>query len=148
MRAVFFTAQYAGCTVAPTSDQQSEDSAACSNLYLAAALLVPPAWNAAAQTMNGQPFYGLINSAVLPAGLTGRWQKKSLSCWSTAPRRKSPCLCWMCRCPSRTKTPTLYQNLKALEEKQQLHCGLQTLFDNAETAAVPVSAGGRCHAVL
>ena len=34
------------------------------------------------------------------------------------------------------------QNEKALEEKQQLHCGLQTLFDNAETAAVPVSAGG------
>ena len=32
--------------------------------------------------------------------------------------------------------------MKALEEKQQLHCGLQTLFDNAETAAVPVSAGG------
>ena len=31
---------------------------------------------------------------------------------------------------------------QALEEKQQLHCGLQTLFDNAETAAVPVSAGG------
>ena len=36
----------------------------------------------------------------------------------------------------------MYENLKALEEKQQLHCGLQTLFDNAETAAVPVSAGG------
>ena len=34
------------------------------------------------------------------------------------------------------------RNEKALEEKQQLHCGLQTLFDNAETAAVPVSAGG------
>ena len=100
VRAVFFTAQDAGYTVTLlTSDQQSEDSAACKT-FTGSGATCAAAWNAAAQTMNGQPFYGL-------PGAAGRWQKKSLSCCKAppAPRRKSPCLCWIlpCRCPSRTK---------------------------------------------
>ena len=58
VRAVFFTAQDAGYTVTLlTSDQQSEDSAACKT-FTGSGATCAAAWNAAAQTMNGQPFYG------------------------------------------------------------------------------------------
>ena len=68
VRAVFFTAQDAGFTVKLlTSDQQSEDSAACKT-FTGSGATCAAAWNAAAQTMNGQPFYGLMDLAVLPAG--------------------------------------------------------------------------------
>mgnify|MGYP002228298819 CR=1 FL=1 len=63
-----FTAQDAGYTVTLlTSDQQSEDSAACKT-FTGSGATCAAAWNAAAQTMNGQPFYGLMDLAVLPAG--------------------------------------------------------------------------------
>ena len=72
VRAVFFTAQDAGYTVTLlTSDQQSEDSAAC-KIFTGSGATCAAAWNAAAQTMNGQPFYGLMDLAVLPAGCS--WQ--------------------------------------------------------------------------
>ena len=68
VRAVFFTAQDAGYTVTLlTSDQQSEDSAACKT-FTGSGATCAAAWNAAAQTTNGQPFYGLMDLAVLPAG--------------------------------------------------------------------------------
>ena len=68
VRAVVFTAQDAGYTVTLlTSDQQSEDSAAC-KIFTGSGATCAAAWNAAAQTMNGQPFYGLMDLAVLPAG--------------------------------------------------------------------------------
>ena len=130
--AVFFTAQDAGYTVTLlTSDQQSEDSAACKT-FTGSGATCAAAWNAAAQTMNGQPFYGLMDLAVLPAGCN----------WPLAEEIAVFVLDPAVQMPIQDQTPTLYENLKALEEKQQLHCGLQTLFDNAETAAVPVSAGG------
>lgn len=107
VRAVFFTAQDAGYTVTLlTSDQQSEDSAACKT-FTGSGATCAAAWNAAAQTMNGQPFYGLMDLAVLPAGCSWPLAEEiaQLLQSTAAPRRKSPCLCWIlpCRCPSRTK---------------------------------------------
>ena len=107
VRAVFFTAQDAGYTVTLlTSDQQSEDSAACKT-FTGSGATCAAAWNAAAQTMSGQPFYGLMDLAVLPAGCS--WplaEEIAQLLQSTArPATESPCLCWIlpCRCPSRTK---------------------------------------------
>lgn len=147
VRAVFFTAQDAGYTVTLlTSDQQSEDSAAC-KIFTGSGATCAAAWNAAAQTMNGQPFYGLMDLAVLPAGCS--WplaEEISQLLQSTA--RPAPEIAVFVldpavQMPIQDQTPTLYENLKALEEKQQLHCGLQTLFDNAETAAVPARRKAR-----
>ena len=96
--------------------------------------------------MNGQPFYGLMDLAVLPAGcswpLAEEIAQLLQSTAHPAPEIAVFVLDPAVQMPIQDQTPTLYENLKALEEKQQLHCGLQTLFDNAETAAVPVSAGG------
>lgn len=127
VRAVFFTAQDAGYTVTLlTSDQQSEDSAACKT-FTGSGATCAAAWNAAAQTMNGQPFYGLMDLAVLPAGCS--WplaEEISQLLQSTA--RPAPEIAVFVldpavQMPIQDQTPTLYENLKALEEKQQLHCG-------------------------
>lgn len=146
MRAVFFTAQDAGYTVTLlTSDQQSEDSAACKT-FTGSGATCAAAWNAAAQTMNGQPFYGLMDLAVLPAGCSWPLAEEIAQLLQSTARPAPEIAVFVLdpavQMPIQDQTPTLYENLKALEEKQQLHCGLQTLFDNAETAAVPVSAGG------
>ena len=146
VRAVFFTAQDAGYTVTLlTSDQQSEDSAACKT-FTGSGATCAAAWNAAAQTMNGQPFYGLMDLAVLPAGCSWPLAEEIAQLLQSTARPAPEIAVFVLdpavQMPIQDQTPTLYENLKALEEKQQLHCGLQTLFDNAETAAVPVSAGG------
>lgn len=146
VRAVFFTAQDAGYTVTLlTSDQQSEDSAACKT-FTGSGATCAAAWNAAAQTMNGQPFYGLMDLAVLPAGCSWPLAEEIAQLLQSTARPAPEIAVFVLepavQTPIQDQTPTLYENLKALEEKQQLHCGLQTLFDNAETAAVPVSAGG------
>ena len=147
VRAVFFTAQDAGYTVTLlTSDQQSEDSAAC-KIFTGSGATCAAAWNAAAQTMNGQPFYGLMDLAVLPAGCSWPLAEEIAQLLQSTARPAPEIAVFVLdpavQMPIQDQTPTLYENLKALEEKQQLHCGLQTLFDNAETAAVPVSAGGK-----
>ena len=146
VRAVFFTSQDAGYTVTLlTSDQQSEDSAACKT-FTGSGATCAAAWNAAAQTMNGQPFYGLMDLAVLPAGCSWPLAEEIAQLLQSTARPAPEIAVFVLdpavQMPIQDQTPTLYENLKALEEKQQLHCGLQTLFDNAETAAVPVSAGG------
>lgn len=146
VRAVFFTAQDAGYTVTLlTSDQQSEDSAACKT-FTGSGATCAAAWNAAAQTMSGQPFYGLMDLAVLPAGCSWPLAEEIAQLLQSTARPAPEIAVFVLdpavQMPIQDQTPTLYENLKALEEKQQLHCGLQTLFDNAETAAVPVSAGG------
>ena len=146
VRAVFFTAQDAGYTVTLlTSDQQSEDSAACKT-FTGSGATCAAAWNAAAQTTNGQPFYGLMDLAVLPAGCSWPLAEEIAQLLQSTARPAPEIAVFVLdpavQMPIQDQTPTLYENLKALEEKQQLHCGLQTLFDNAETAAVPVSAGG------
>ena len=146
VRAVFFTAQDAGYTVTLlTSDQQSEDSAACKT-FTGSGATCAAAWNAAAQTMNGQPFYGLMDLAVLPAECSWPLAEEIAQLLQSTARPAPEIAVFVLdpavQMPIQDQTPTLYENLKALEEKQQLHCGLQTLFDNAETAAVPVSAGG------
>ena len=146
VRAVFFTAQDAGYTVTLlTSDQQSEDSAACKT-FTGSGATCAAAWNAAAQTMNGQPFYGLMDLAVLPAGCSWPLAEEIAQLLQSTARPAPEIAVFVLdpavQMPIQDQTPTLYENLKALEERQQLHCGLQTLFDNAETAAVPVSAGG------
>lgn len=146
VRAVFFTAQDVGYTVTLlTSDQQSEDSAACKT-FTGSGATCAAAWNAAAQTTNGQPFYGLMDLAVLPAGCSWPLAEEIAQLLQSTARPAPEIAVFVLdpavQMPIQDQTPTLYENLKALEEKQQLHCGLQTLFDNAETAAVPVSAGG------
>ena len=139
VRAVFFTAQDAGYTVTLlTSDQQSEDSAACKT-FTGSGATCAAAWNAAAQTMNGQPFYGLMDLAVLPAGCSWPLAEEIAQLLQSTARPAPEIAVFVLdpavQMPIQDQTPTLYENLKALEEKQQLHCGLQTLFDNAETAA-------------
>ena len=128
-----------------TSDQQSEDSAACKT-FTGSGATCAAAWNAAAQTMNGQPFYGLMDLAVLPARCSWPLAEEIAQLLQSTARPAPEIAVFVLdpavQMPIQDQTPTLYENLKALEEKQQLHCGLQTLFDNAETAAVPVSAGG------
>ena len=146
VRAVFFTAQDAGYTVTLlTSDQQSEDSAACKT-FTGSGATCAAAWNAAAQTMNGQPFYGLMDLAVLPAGCSWPLAEEIAQLLQSTARPAPEIAVFVLdpavQMPIQDQTPTLYENLKALEEKQQLHCGLQTLLGNAEPAAVPVSAGG------
>ena len=97
--------------------------------------------------MNGQPFYGLMDLAVLPAGCSWPLAEEIAQLLQSTARPAPEIAVFVLdpavQMPIQDQTPTLYENLKALEEKQQLHCGLQTLFDNAETAAVPVSAGGK-----
>lgn len=147
VRAVFFTAQDAGYTVTLlTSDQQSEDSAACKT-FTGSGATCAAAWNAAAQTMNGQPFYGLMDLAVLPAGCSWPLAEEIAQLLQSTARPAPEIAVFVLdpavQMPIQDQTPTLYENLKALEEKQQLHCGLQTLFDNAETAAVPARRKAR-----
>ena len=146
VRAMFFTAQDAQYTVTLlSSDQQSEDSAACKTFTCSGATCAA-AWNAAAQTMNGQPFYGLMDLSFLPAGCSWPLAEEIAQLLQSTARPAPEIAVFVLdpavQTPIQDQTPTLYENLKALEEKQQLHCGLQTLFDNANTAAVPVSAGG------
>ena len=145
VRAAFFTAENSNYTVTLlTSDQQSEDADAC-KMFTGHGMTGAAAWNAAAETMNGQPFYGLMDLAVLPAGC--RWpmvQEIADLLQSTA--RPAPEIALFVldaavQTPIQDQIPTLYDNLKALEENRRLHCGLQTLSDNADTAAIPISAG-------
>ena len=135
VRAVFFTAQDAGYTVTLlTSDQQSEDSAACKT-FTGSGATCAAAWNAAAQTMNGQPFYGLMDLAVLPAGCSWPLAEEIAQLLQSTARPAPEIAVFVLdpavQMPIQDQTPTLYENLKALEEKQQLHCGLKTVFYNA-----------------
>ena len=106
-----------------TSDQQSEDSAACKT-FTGSGATCAAAWNAAAQTMNGQPFYGLMDLAVLPAGCSWPLAEEIAQLLQSTARPAPEIAVFVLdpavQMPIQDQTPTLYENLKALEEKQRM----------------------------
>lgn len=144
VRAAFFAQGGDGCTVAlVVSDQKSEDSAACKTVS-ARASSYAAAWDAAEQSMDGSAFYGLMDLAVLPAG-GSRADLETIAELLEQNARPAPEISVFAldaaALPQEEEIPALYDALRALEAAQELHCGLQMLFDSAGGFAVPVSDG-------
>ena len=143
VRGILFTrqnARYSACLVVA---DQGADSFQEEQIKIAAAHGKTPAQalQYAEDSLSGDAYYGLLDLLALPAN--SNWQEAcsigsllyknvqpapEISVFALSPE---PIQSWA------KQGPTLYQNLKALEKTYGIHCGLQQLFTQENSSAIP-----------
>lgn len=155
VRGVFFTQQneqYSACLV--LADQNAETGQPENKTAAAQGTTPAQALQRAEQSLYGDAYYGLLDLAVLPSD--ANWQEaQEIGELLYENAQPAPELSvFLLSRPSvqswAKEAPSLYQNLKALEQTYQVHCGLQQLFAQQDVCGIPAFSpeGGYAFAIL
>lgn len=155
VRGVFFTKQneqHSACLV--LADQNAETGQPENKTAAARGATPAQALQRAEQSLYGDVYYGLLDLAVLPSDTN--WQEVQEIgelLYENAQPAPELSVFLLSRQSIQSwvkEAPSLYQNLKAVEQTYKVHCGLQQLFAQQDVCGVPAFSpeGGYAFAIL
>lgn len=102
--------------------------------------------------MNGQPFYGLMDLAVLPAGCSWPLAEEIAQLLQSTARPAPEIAVFVLdpavQMPIQDQTPTLYENLKALKKSSSCTAACKPCLITPKPPLCPSVRAGIRHAVL
>ena len=146
VRAVFFEKQGAGYSVCLLlADQNAPAGESAFKTASAAAATPAQALEAAAESLPGHVYYGLLDAAALPSDTD--WAtacELGMLLYDRAQPAPELSVCLLDDGPHHWQQDAagLYETIQSTEREYKVHCGLQQLFAQPESACVPTLPEG------